>query len=107
VSELSEYIEAHIPDGWKLSNLFDLSPGYQANICDGERVAIGTGDTMEEALLSAGTKAENHITVGRLAMISESMKLFRKEQDKIEGNNSNLLNSLGLSKPKPKIARRL
>lgn len=107
MSELSDYIEAHLPDGWKLSNLFDLDHGFQANICDGERVAVGTGETMEEALLAAGSKAENHITVGRLAMISESLKLFRKEQDKLENGQSNLLMSLGLAKPKPKIARRI
>src|SRR5215469_15746638 len=107
MSELKEYIDAHIPDGWTLSNLIHMDTSYQANICDGDHVAIGTGETMEEALLSAGSKAENGVVVGRLAMLAETMKHFRKEQDKLEGSGSNLLVSLGLSKPKPKIARRL
>lgn len=108
MSELSEYIEAHLPDGWTLSNLIYMETNsYQANICDGEHVSVGTGETMEEALLAAGSKAEMGVTVGRLAMLSQSIKLLRKEQDKLENGQSNLLVSLGLSKPKPKIARRL
>jgi hypothetical protein len=62
---IHENFEDYIPVGWHVSNLiFDNE--WQANICDDEHVAIGTGKSIEEALGNAGLNAINYKFVGKL-----------------------------------------
>ena len=59
-------IELYLPAGWTLSNLIAFDAGWQANIKDTEHVAVGTGESIEEALLDAREKALAHNYTGRL-----------------------------------------
>src|SRR5262245_56355669 len=99
MSELQEYMQSHIPEGWIVTHLINLAESdWQANIENGEHVSVGTGTTPEEALLIAGSKAEQGVYVGRLASLAA---MNRAESRRIEGEG--LLAALGLAKPKPKI----
>jgi hypothetical protein len=102
MSDLQEYLQSHVPDGWNVTHLIYLEPEWQANVCNGEHVSIGTGASPEEALLIAGSKAEQGMFVGRLASLTA---MYKNEERKIEG--SGLLAALGLAKPKPKVVRRV
>ncbi len=103
MSDLLEYMQSHIPEHWFISNLINLEPEWQANICDGEHVAVGTGATPEEALLMAGTKAEEGVYIGRLASLE---RLYAHEAKKVDGND--LLSLLGMAPAKkPPIQRRM
>lgn len=98
-----EEIVAILPEYWNLSNLINLKPGWQANIADDEHVAIGTGATIEDALLSAATKANEGIYIGRLAHLER--RLVETEETSAEGQS--LLQKLGLGKPKQPFERRI
>ncbi len=84
---------------WTLSNLINLRPGWQANISDEEFVAVGTGETIEEAITTAQAKADAGQVVGRLFHLE---RLRLPEAERVEGRS--LLAQLGLL---PKVVRRL
>ncbi len=87
---------------WTLSNLINLRPGWQANISDEEYVAVGTGETIEEALSAAQAKADSGQVVGRLFSLG---RLRLQEAKQVEDNSGRqLLLQLGLL---PKVVRRL
>jgi hypothetical protein len=85
-------------DFWELTHLIKLGPtDWQANICDGEHVAVGTGRTMTEAVVAAHEKAESGIFVGRLYHLGP-----------IERHSLDLPDLLrNLLPPKPTINRRI
>lgn len=66
MTDLSAYFAKLLPEGWRVSNLISLDPEWQANISDGEWVAVGTGESMEEAISAAGAKALDGKFSGRL-----------------------------------------
>jgi hypothetical protein len=66
MTDLSTYFAKLLPDGWRISNIISLDPEWQANITDGEWVAVSTGDTMEAAVCAAGAKALAGSYIGRL-----------------------------------------
>lgn len=86
------------PEGWALHNLVNLEPGWQVNLCDGEHIAIGTGDTPDDAMIAAECKIDCGEFVGRLH------GLVRAREDKAP---SSLLQSLGLLKQREPINRRI
>lgn len=86
--------------GWTLTHIINLEPDWQVNLKDDEHVVVATGVTIEEALSNADRKIANHDYVG----IRISVFAFR---DKTEANPAarNLLESLGLAKPKTIVRR--
>lgn len=86
------------PPGWSLTHLIWLDPDWQVNICDGEHVAIGTGDTPYDAIISASSKAEDGAFAGRLAWLDK--KLYEPTV------GLDVLATLGLTPPKKTYLRR-
>lgn len=83
---------------WRLTLLTELSQGsYQANICDGEHVAIGTGSTMQMAIIAAGYRAIDGDYAGRLFHLTP----FREPTLNLQSLMRNLI------PPKPTITRRI
>lgn len=103
MSDLTDYLQSHIPEGWTVTHLIKLEDEWQANISDDEHVSVGTGTTPEEALLVAGSKAEQGVYVGRLA----SLAAMNRHEDERSQQAGGLLAALGLEKPKVKITRRI
>lgn len=92
-------IQSSLPEDWTLSNLINLSPGWQANICDGEYVIVATGDTIEDALANAANKTlDSRNYLGRLF----SLPRIDDTPPKVD-----LSVLLGLAKPKGPPLRRL
>ena len=51
--------ETSLPDGWQVTHIISLDPEWQVNLRSEDHVAIGTGDTILEAISNASHKAMN------------------------------------------------
>lgn len=93
-------IQALLPPDWHISNLIFLEPDWQVNICDGEYVVIGTGNTIEEAIVTAATNTQDPAKyIGRLFSLG---RLKLDEPSKPEDySTGSLFDILGFTKPKP------
>ena len=97
-----EELENLLPFSWSLTCLTFLDPEWQVIIKDDEHVALATGETIEDALTNAASKALNHIYVGRL------FSLGRAYHEPTEpASAKSLLQSLGLAKPEQPLTRRI
>lgn len=98
---IQDQIQSLIPDGWFLSNLINLDPGWQANLSNGEFVVIGSGEMIDDALAMAGYKTDDPSQyAGRLFHLP---RLHEPDN----GDGLSLLARLGLNKPRNPIARRV
>lgn len=96
---IEEQFAELLPESWQLSNLVFLNPEWQVNATDGEYVVVATGLSITEALDNAYLKVDAGIYIGRLALLD------RIHREPVVGTLD--LRSLGLSRPKPKIERRI
>lgn len=92
-----DYINAFLPQGFWLSNLINLEPGWQVNLSDENGIVVGTGASIEEALEACRSKAAAHEYIGRF-------KLPESSEVKIK----DLAEALGLrTRVMPEVKRRV
>ncbi len=90
----------HVIEGWWLTHLILLDPEWQANIADEHYVAIGTGNTPEEAIEAANLKVVTGNIKAKFALIDPSLVATRLNID-------NLALALGLNTSEPIKRRRI
>lgn len=96
---IESLLNAHMPEGWRVTTVTYLDPCWQALATDDEHCACGTGETIEDALagLAANILAERFI--GRLSISS------LRSPEPAQASLASILDRL---RPKlPTIARRI
>lgn len=91
---MEEALDAYLPDGWSIANIINLRPGWQANICDGTNIVIGSGETIDEAIANACDRTIDEACHRRLFSIP------------LPPPKPGLAARLGFSAPQPRITRR-
>ena len=103
MTDLLNDLLTFLPEDWSLANLINLEPGWEVIIKDDEHVAVGTGDTVEEALESASSKAFNGEFLGRLITAPR----YLGDKPSYKSSSNDLLSRIGMKPKPPTFARRV
>lgn len=91
-----------MPEGWILTHIINLDPGWQVNTKDDEHVVVATGETIEEAIIGASIKIAYGDYNGTLFHVAS----IRSPEFNFDSPRA-LLAKLGLTRPSAPIKRRL
>lgn len=80
-------------NGWKLTHLINLNPGWQANASNDEYVVVASGATIEDAINFANEKIEKEDFAGTKFHLSD----LARDVSRIDLNS--LLRKSGLIRP--------
>ena|ERR1700686_1993464 len=98
---LAEELNSLLPDGWRVTHIIDLEPGWQVSLFDGEWIVVANDDSIETALNAAIIKTYDETAyTGRWAGLA-ALRAIEPPRD------NSLLSRLGLLRAQAPIKRRI